>query len=209
MNKVFSLVLQEERQRGLSISGTSLNMNNTALLAKTAPTPAPQNRFKNHPKSKDRPVCSHCGITGHTMEKCYRLHGFPPGYKFTKGKNSVSAANQVSSVVDHSVMPQLPITYEQCQQLMNFFKNNNLEGCSQTPAVNQVSSSPHEQLISHMTGTVSFDHKFSVFASSFSVFQKSSLTNSIHAPWIIDTGATDHMICTISLFTTITAVVSQ
>jgi len=209
MNKVFSLVLQEERQRGLSISGTSLNMNTTALLAKTAPAPARQNRFKNHPKSKDRHVCSHCGITGHIMEKCYRLHGFPPGYKFTKGKNSVSAANQVSFVVDHSVMPQLPITYEQCQQLMNFFKNNNLEGCSQTPAVNQVSSSPHEQLISHMTGTVSFDHKFSVFASSFSVFQKSSLTNSIHAPWIIDTGATDHMICTISLFTTITAVVSQ
>jgi hypothetical protein len=48
------------------------------------------------------------------MEKCYRLHGFPPGYKFTKGKNSISTANQVSSDVDHSAMPQLPITYEQC-----------------------------------------------------------------------------------------------
>jgi hypothetical protein len=87
-----------------------LNLNTTALLTKTAP--APQPRFKNHPKSKDRPVCSHCGITGHTMEKCYKLHGFPLGYKFTKGKNYVSAANQISSDVDHSAMPQLPITYE-------------------------------------------------------------------------------------------------
>jgi len=50
MNKVFSLVLQEERQRGLSISGSSLNLNTTALLTKTAP--APHTCFKNHPKSK-------------------------------------------------------------------------------------------------------------------------------------------------------------
>jgi hypothetical protein len=95
MNKVFSLVLQEERQRGLSISSSSFNHNTTALLTKA--NSSTLNRGKGYSKGNDRPVCSHCGITGHTMEKCYRLHGFPPGFQFNKGKNASSAANQVSS----------------------------------------------------------------------------------------------------------------
>ena len=37
-------------------------------------------------------MCTHCGKTGHTVDKCYRLHGFSPGFKF---KNK-SMANQVS-----------------------------------------------------------------------------------------------------------------
>ena len=45
-------------------------------------------------KGKDRPVCTHCGKTGHTVDKCYKLHGFPPGFKF---KNKSSMAHQVSS----------------------------------------------------------------------------------------------------------------
>jgi hypothetical protein len=148
------------------------------------------------------------------MEKCYRLHGFPLGYKFTKGKNASSAANQVSSENDSPTMPQLPITYEQCQQLMNMFKTSSLKASSsQGAAVNQVSS-PQEQLISHMAGSFSiFSHapldiKHYVFASSSSLNQKTSFTNSIHAPWIIDAGTTDHMICTVSLFTTIIATIS-
>ncbi|KAH0729702.1 hypothetical protein KY290_000836 [Solanum tuberosum] len=29
---------------------------------------------------------------GHTRDKCYKLHGFPPNFKFTKGKNACTAA---------------------------------------------------------------------------------------------------------------------
>jgi hypothetical protein len=214
-NKVFSLVLQEERQRALSISSRSFNPNTTALLTKA--NSSNSSRGKGYSKGKDRPVCSHCGITGHTMEKCYRLHGFPPGFQFNKGKNAPSAANQVSSETK-SEIPQLPITYDQCQQLMNMFKPSSSEtSSSNISAANQVSStSSQEQLISHMAGSISItslfssiDKSHSVFASSTSLLQQTSFTNSIHAPWIIDTGATDHMICTVSLFTTITAVISR
>jgi len=38
---VFALVLQEERQRGLSISSSSFNQNTTALLTKAAPSTQP------------------------------------------------------------------------------------------------------------------------------------------------------------------------
>lgn len=43
---------------------------------------------------KDRLICSHCGFKGHTIHKCYKLHGYPPGYH---GKNKASTmADQVS-----------------------------------------------------------------------------------------------------------------
>ena len=46
----------------------------------------------NNSKGKDRPICSHCGRFGHTMEKCLKLHGLPPSFK-PKGKTSI--VNQV------------------------------------------------------------------------------------------------------------------
>ena len=45
---------------------------------------------------KDRHVCNYCGFTGHIADKCYKLHGYPPGYK-PKGGNKVMA-NQVASM---------------------------------------------------------------------------------------------------------------
>ena len=43
---------------------------------------------------KERPVCTYCGFTRHIADKCYKLHGYPPGYK-PKGGNK-PMANQVS-----------------------------------------------------------------------------------------------------------------
>jgi hypothetical protein len=85
-------------------------------------------------------------------------------------------------------------------------------------SANQVAStfSPQDQLISTMGGNISifshFSHlatKHSVFASSMSLAQKTPFTNSPKAPWIIDTGAKNHMICFISLFTSITSITSK
>ena len=32
-------------------------------------------------KNAQKPVCTHCGKIGHTIQKCFKLHGFPPGYR--------------------------------------------------------------------------------------------------------------------------------
>ena len=55
-------------------------------------------------QKKERPQCTHCGLLGHTIDKCYKLHGFSPGYK-TRGKNpatnqtSLTSFGQTASVV--------------------------------------------------------------------------------------------------------------
>ena len=46
-------------------------------------------------KGKHKLICTHCGKTGHIVEKCYRLHGYPPSFKF---KNKPSMAHQVSVI---------------------------------------------------------------------------------------------------------------
>jgi hypothetical protein len=79
------------------------------------------------------------------MEKCYKLHGFLPGFQFNKGKNASSAANQVSFETKFEI-PQFPITYEQCQQLMNMFKPSSSEASSShNSAANQVSSTSSQE----------------------------------------------------------------
>ena len=65
-------------------------MESTALAAKGTSIGSKNNKGKD----KERSVCSHCGLQGHTVEKFYKLHRYPPGYK-AKGKASL--ANQVSA----------------------------------------------------------------------------------------------------------------
>ena len=91
INKVFALVSQEERQRELNSTPMlhGVKSGSTALVITNY---KPYGGNKNFGK-KERPVCSHCGITGHTVENCYKIHGYPPGYK-PRGR---AAANQVTA----------------------------------------------------------------------------------------------------------------
>ena len=43
--------------------------------------------------NKSNLFCDYCKKSGHIEEKCYMLHGFPLDFKFTKRRNSESAAN--------------------------------------------------------------------------------------------------------------------
>lgn len=50
---------------------------------------------------KDRPTCAHCGIAGHSKDKCYKLHGYPSNYKKSKSPQT-DVVNQVSTGPDSS-----------------------------------------------------------------------------------------------------------
>ena len=77
INKAHSLFIQEEMQRSAT---NHVRVESTVLAAKSSST---------NQKGKERPLCTHCGKLGHTVEKCYKLHGFPPGYKF-KNRNMMA-----------------------------------------------------------------------------------------------------------------------
>ena len=83
LNKAHSLFIQEEMQRSVT---NSIRVESTVLATKS---------LGNNPKGKERPLCTHCGKLGHTVDKCYKLDGFAPSYKF---KNRNMMGHQVSIV---------------------------------------------------------------------------------------------------------------
>ena len=43
--------------------------------------------YNSYKGNKDKPLCTYCGFYGHTIDKCYKKHGYPPGFK-PKGYNA-------------------------------------------------------------------------------------------------------------------------
>jgi hypothetical protein len=86
INKVFSLVIQEESQMEIFIG--SMIPNIAAMMTKFVPlqqsVSPQQNRYVRQFSRKEKPMCTHCGMAGHIVDKCYKLHGFPLGFKFTR-----------------------------------------------------------------------------------------------------------------------------
>lgn len=44
---------------------------------------------------KDRPLCTHCNLHGHIVDKCF--YGYPPGYR-SKERNHIASANHAMSL---------------------------------------------------------------------------------------------------------------
>jgi len=39
----------------------------------------------------------HCKMTGHTIQRCYKIHGYPPGHKLYKGRKVAAMAHTENS----------------------------------------------------------------------------------------------------------------
>ncbi len=76
------------------------------------------------------------------MDKCYKLHGYPPGFK---GKSSASvSANQVSGPFIHGCFEETQnLTYlaAQCQQFLNMLTSQVQQIAPSNEAI--TSSAPH------------------------------------------------------------------
>ena len=85
LGKVFSLLLQDEKQRKVGKKNT---IESSTLAVKANGSSKSFNKAKS-----GRPQCTHCGVLGHVVDKCYKLHGYPFGYKFkNKGSQATSFA---------------------------------------------------------------------------------------------------------------------
>lgn len=139
----------------------------------------------------ERPLCTHCGLLGHTINKCYKIHVYPPGYK-QKSRNFT--ANQVTAQpVADSVSTQFPFSQEQCNQLFALLQNT-----SNMSSVNQACTS--SALSSYSLPSTS-DPNFSGLHVTLS-----STVGHHTSPiefWILDSGATDRMTGSISCFSSI------
>ncbi|KAL5543954.1 hypothetical protein UlMin_007738 [Ulmus minor] len=174
---VLQFLMGLNEQRGLTSSSLSesasfaIHAGNSAYL---------KGKYDN--RQSDKPTCSHCGYIGHTIDKCYKLHGYPPGFIFKNGTTPTNVnrfsssssstistthmtnqASLMSDKADDSLDPISSLSPSQCQQLIAMLST---QLTSTTPVNNE------QPVISNFTGT---------FPSI------SSRT------WILDTGATHHV----------------
>ncbi|CAI9770044.1 unnamed protein product [Fraxinus pennsylvanica] len=86
---------------------------------------------------KGKLYCTECGYTSHTTDKCFRIIGFPPGFKSgkNKGLNSSSQVHSVASSGEQSFSSR-PFTPEQYNQLLSLIKPVNAPPID-TPLVNK------------------------------------------------------------------------
>lgn len=144
--KVFNIVSQEERQRSMkSTSGVAFQ----ASQMTSSPDSVVAAYAGGYNKQRPRPICSHCGLAGHTVNRCYKLHGYPQGYKASnssyKGQNqsqpkptggsqkwnkNTNVANMIAqdlgsiSMHDQQGTHLGTVTTEQVQHLLSVLKAN-------------------------------------------------------------------------------------
>ena len=61
------------------------------------------------------------------MEKCYKLHGYPPGYKTKPRANQVSSFDAAQDFVAITTQEAFPFTMEQCQKLLAMIGGTNAQ----------------------------------------------------------------------------------
>lgn len=179
INRVFSLMAQEEKQKSIS----NETQNSMAFLAKSSvPSRKPQsNNYKS--TNRDRPYCTHCNFQGHTVDKCYKLHGYPPGYKSNSAKN-YNPRNKINYLAAANEDPNAQISSIN-HDLANMFKGFSPDQCQQV----LFALSNHMITVNHNEETTTGK----CYSLSINSGQKSHT-------WIIDSGATQHVCHEISMF---------
>nr|KYP34389.1 Copia protein [Cajanus cajan] len=196
INKVFSLVLQQERQ----VLGNLLQeVNLVASITNNKQSFGGRNgsssgrgrgrfnqrNFSNQPQK----ICTFCGKERHTVETCYFKHGFPPNFNF-KNKRQTSTVNSYPSDSapspttvegsDHKIIGKeytevsCTITTKQYNQLMEILKGSNVSG--ETHVVDNLQQHPGNIL---------------------STQKEQKLPDNV---WILDSGATDHVSNSLSCY---------
>ncbi|XP_073024419.1 uncharacterized protein [Primulina eburnea] len=118
--------ISEERQRSIhhdvaAIPGQSLVFNTSNVAAVRG---APTIKGSNF----DRPICSHCHFPNHNVDKCYKLHGYPPSHpkykqKQSEGKAHVNHARSCPDDILPTVGENLNLNPNHCRQLIAFLSS--------------------------------------------------------------------------------------
>jgi hypothetical protein len=182
MTKIFSMVLQHERQGNFGV------VDESKVLVNAVDSKKPYNRGgarsnSQSSRGKDNRHCTYCDRSGHTVEGCFKKHGYPPHMQRSQGAYNASteggeASTAAASETD-STHKSPTITQEQFDQLMHLLQSSN---------INQSSASSSHQVNSSQ----SFDHSSNDRGGSVSI-SSSFCCNITQGSWILDSGASDHI----------------
>ena len=145
IGQVYSMLIQEEKQREIRSSGHFLA--DSASLAVESHRSyqyykgkldrtdnrieSSNNKFERNEGKRSVLFCNYCKKPGHSIEKCYRLHGFPPNSKYRSQRRTVALAQTDGQERTNDCHTGLPLnnaavpglTPEQSSQLIALLQN--------------------------------------------------------------------------------------
>ncbi|XP_019200274.1 PREDICTED: uncharacterized protein LOC109193901 [Ipomoea nil] len=207
MEKVLNMTLKMERKINGSISQRSSDLVQSNVIQNSQNQPTDEHssvavsasntkKKFNGNGGKNVPKCTYCGMIGHTIEKCYKKHGYPPGWVHGyKSKNR--QVQEVQQAVSPSInqVGDIGISADQLQRLLSL-----LQGQSQGNQASQASSNAAVTVSS--SGIKPAFRKTSENSSEGSYISNLHVNNVLTSPsvWILDSGATDHITCSLEFF---------
>lgn len=202
INKVFSMVVQQERQ----LNSTTDTVDGNIFFNKQLSNEYKSGGNKKFHNMNTRFKCAHCGRLGHSIDKCYKLHGFPPGFSI-KNKNQgssyahTSSANhiQTQSIPDTPLSVtsgnNFPFTAQQCEQLLALLQTSQKSVNSACTIGNDTKGKTIAQGM----------QKFTLSGQRpYTNIDAHTSTNSNY--WILDSGATDHISCSLFLLNNVRSI---
>lgn len=132
--------------------------------------------------------------SGHLIDRCYKLHGFPSDFKFNKGKKHVSFVQSAPHIVEPDISPlkldegEYRLTKDKFQhyQHLQHLEHNSAISIPSTPHVHVAPNHSNAEF-AYFAGV--FNHS----AVNFVAFHASVVSSLGLNPWIIDSRATNHM----------------
>ncbi|GJR53416.1 ribonuclease H-like domain-containing protein [Tanacetum coccineum] len=125
-------------------------------------------------------VCKHCHMTGHTINRCFKLNGYPSGFKKKNSVGYTISNNACNSSVktDQSAGSPSPFTPDQINRIMALIS----------------SKSDSSELQSCAACTVNLaNHVISFVSCRFFNYNTNISTYSTYIGLIVDSGATQHI----------------
>lgn len=87
VNKAYYIVQQVEKQKQISdLMNTNVESGAYAVQKQPLKGNNVTGGRKDYKKSKQDKFCDHCKMKGHTMDQCFKIHGYPEWYKGDRSK---------------------------------------------------------------------------------------------------------------------------
>lgn len=144
------------------------------------------NRTFNKNKLGSNYYCTNCKVPGHSIDRCFKIHGFPANFR---PKDNRFAALIQNTHTDDATQEDLPAT------------DNQSNAFSQEQYSQLLDLLGKQHVVENETGDITAPNQSSHTAL---LTGKACLISCIEYNWIIDSGATDHITNSLSDFVTYT-----
>ncbi|PNX79728.1 hypothetical protein L195_g035716 [Trifolium pratense] len=126
INKVFSMVIQYERQFVATHAGLDIEDSKVSINASDSRRPLGCGRSSFNPQFNKKKYCTYCGKDNHVVENCYKKHGFPPNFGRNINANNVNAEDSMDNDDARSTKgtDSFTFTKSQYEKLVNLLQSN-------------------------------------------------------------------------------------